>query len=710
MQTNFTYPPMPLGVDEKIIRPSAAFKTEVFKVLGTIIFFILTYFTLVGLALGFAAVCIAIAVLLVFTITKFFTIMIGLGLAGLGLMVVIFMIKFIFSRHKTDRSGLIEVTEKDQPTLFAFIRQVTRETQTPFPKRIYLSGDVNASVFYNSGFWSMFLPVRKNLQIGLGLVNSVNISEFKAILAHEFGHFSQRSMKLGSYIYNVNQVLYNLLYDNKGFERALSNWGSASGFFSIFAHLTVGVINIIQFILQKVFLLVNKSYSRLSQQMEFHADAVAAYVTGSQHLVTSLYRIEAADVCFNQLLDHYKNWEDDNLMPDNLYPQHQVVMHQLGRQLNNPVEHHFLQINAQTTSLFHQSRLVVKNQWASHPSTEDRIVHLNSLNIHSETIQEPAWSLFKDAEKLQQQMTVKMFEEVVVAWSPVVLDLTAFRDKITKEEQDYSFDAAYKGFYDSRDITIFSTTEQAQQALQEVNAPNKLEDFLTEEACRLPAQVSSWQRDVEVLQKIANGKSGIKNLDFDGKKYRAKEVENILSELTRDVSEAQQKLKQLDIQLFQFFYRQALTQGKAEQLKSLYQQLFEAMKDTEGDEKFYESIILVLHPLFTQTLALEAAAVLLDELANREKNLKKRIIKFLENSTTQDHLTEKQLVKLKVYAQAEDPIYLEGETVNEHAVSYLMEMAKVFINLSTEKAFKVKKHLLHTQLTLLNTSQLKPEY
>jgi len=38
----------------------------------------------------------------------------------------------------------------------------------------------------------MFLPVKKNLQIGMALVNSVTVTEFKAILAHEFGHFSQK--------------------------------------------------------------------------------------------------------------------------------------------------------------------------------------------------------------------------------------------------------------------------------------------------------------------------------------------------------------------------------------------------------------------------------------------------------------------------------------------------------------------------------------
>src|SRR5690606_32387706 len=125
----------------------------------------------------------------------------GIGLAGLGVMVLFFLFKFLFKRQKIDRSGLIEITEKEHPRLFQFVRQLANETHTSFPQRIYLSPDVNASVFYNSSFWSMFLPVRKNLQIGLGLVNAVNLSEFKAIIAHEFGHFSQKSMKLGSYVY-----------------------------------------------------------------------------------------------------------------------------------------------------------------------------------------------------------------------------------------------------------------------------------------------------------------------------------------------------------------------------------------------------------------------------------------------------------------------------------------------------------------------------
>jgi Zn-dependent protease with chaperone function len=51
---------------------------------------------------------------------------------------------------------------------------------------------------------------RKNLQIGIGLVNSVTVSEFKAVLAHEFGHFSQRSMKVAAIASSLSRRLMAL--------------------------------------------------------------------------------------------------------------------------------------------------------------------------------------------------------------------------------------------------------------------------------------------------------------------------------------------------------------------------------------------------------------------------------------------------------------------------------------------------------------------
>src|SRR5690606_1667330 len=206
------------------------------------------------------------------------------------------LVKFLFKSNKIDRSGLFEIKKSDQPRLFEFVTRIAEETHTPLPKKIYVSADVNASVFYDSTFWSMFFPVRKNLQIGLGLVNAVTLSEFKAIIAHEFGHFSQRSMKLGSYVYHMNKIIFNLLHDNEGYENTLQSWANASWYFSIFAVITIRIVNGIKWVLRQVYALVNMQYMSLSRQMEFHADTISASVSGASHLITSLHRLEVADI------------------------------------------------------------------------------------------------------------------------------------------------------------------------------------------------------------------------------------------------------------------------------------------------------------------------------------------------------------------------------------------------------------------------------
>src|SRR6185369_3295047 len=119
-----------------------------------------------------------------------------------------------------------------------------------------------------------------------------------------------------------NKIIYNMLYENEGYGRTLQSWASASSYFALFAGITVKIVEGIQEILRKVYAVVNKSYMSLSRQMEFHADSVSAYVSGSMPLVTSLNRLEASDLCYNTLFRHYNSWLADGWKPDNVYQQH----------------------------------------------------------------------------------------------------------------------------------------------------------------------------------------------------------------------------------------------------------------------------------------------------------------------------------------------------------------------------------------------------
>ena len=191
----------------KEIKLSAEFKSQATKAIVAICIFVFTYLTILLLAVGFTILCIMGGIYIIAAKPMILTIALGIGLASLGVLVLIFLLKFIFKSHTVDRSHLIEINEQQEPKLFSMIQEIVKEVGTSFPKKVYLSADVNASVFYDSSFWSMFLPVKKNLQIGLGLVNTITKEELKAILSHEFGHFSQRTMKVGSFVYNLNQII-----------------------------------------------------------------------------------------------------------------------------------------------------------------------------------------------------------------------------------------------------------------------------------------------------------------------------------------------------------------------------------------------------------------------------------------------------------------------------------------------------------------------
>ena len=58
----------------------------------------------------------------------------------------------MFKSTQEDTSYLYEVTRKDQPELFSIIDELVHRIDTNFPKKVYLTPEVNAAVFYHTGF------------------------------------------------------------------------------------------------------------------------------------------------------------------------------------------------------------------------------------------------------------------------------------------------------------------------------------------------------------------------------------------------------------------------------------------------------------------------------------------------------------------------------------------------------------------------------
>jgi Zn-dependent protease with chaperone function len=611
--TKFIYPATPRNVPSHITEPGTAFKKEVAGTMGSIIFFFIVYILLFLLSIALIAGCVYGGFLIIITIPRMITILIGAGLIGLGIMVFVFLVKFMFAVSKFDNSGSIEITEKDQPKLFAFIRQLTKDTHTPFPKKIYLSPEVNACVFYNSSFWSMFFPVRKNLQIGLGLVNILSVSEFKAVMAHEFGHFSQRSMKLGSFVYNVNKVIFNMLFDNNSYQNMLQGFANVHGTFAFFAMVTARIAEGIQWVLRKVYGVINKSYMRLSREMEFHADAVAASVSGSESLVTALRKLEIGNSGYNITLQKCNELLKEKKISENVYQNQRIIVKQIANEYKLDIKNEMPVITRSFIDNNNFSRINYKDQWASHPSTDDRQHHLDNLDVKAEIIDDTSWVLFDNSTQIQADMTRKIYERVKEKQTTTINE-KEFEDQYSADIQRYVLPDAYNGYFSGRQISILEKDQLETNG--EASSKTFSELFSPENATRFK-KIQALETDIEILKAIANRNITTKTFDLDGKKHSWKQAAELAEKLEGEKTADRDKLNETDKTAIHFFLANAKKIGREDELKNMYQEYFSQRK--EADEYLGEINIMLrgLSPIYSgQTIPIHEINTMIGTLKN----------------------------------------------------------------------------------------------
>lgn len=694
------YPETPANVPESVTRPSAAFKSTVSKVMGSIVLFFIVYLLLIILATGLAIASAYGGIAIIMAAPGFFTIVIGIGLLGLGIMVLFFLIKFIFAVSRFDKSGSIEIKEADHPKLFAFIRQLTNDTQTPFPKRIYLSPEVNACVFYDSGFWSMFLPVKKNLQIGLGLVNSVNLSEFKAVMAHEFGHFSQRSMKLGAFVYNVNKVIYNMLFENTSYGRSLQKWASVSDYFSIFAMVTAKIVTGIQYVLREMYGLINKNYLSLSREMEFHADAVAASVSGSDNCISALRRIELAGALYGSTIEKCNELYKEKFITGNVYHNQHYMLKQYAELYKLPLQNDLPVVSEEFLQTVNTNRVNFKDQWASHPSLEERAKHLSQLAVQADRRQESAWELFDNVEEWQATLTGKLYGSNESQDGIKILDKTGFEEKIQQDKDLFSLPDSFKGFYDRRPVTKMNIGELSFQVSTTAENGVEFENIFNAENAGLYKKISALESDLQVLKAIASKEIKTKTFDFDGSKYDAFEANRIAEKLQHDLAAMQQQMELLDKNAYRYFYRKALQVDsfEAARFKNAWTQFFTLRDESEGFLNRANEIMEAFQPLYSGAgLNIDQARQITEQIKNGEHRIKPMLERWIKDGAFDLAPTYKTEVQSFLSKSFE---YFSGESFFNEELSTLHMILNEGWRHINDFQFRKLKEILEMQAAL----------
>jgi len=670
------------------VEVSASFKKYARKTILSIVVFAFSYICMLILAIGITVGFTLLGLFIFTSKPMFITAVLCLGLFASGLTVLFFLLKFVFAFTKIETDHLTEIKARDEPQLFALIHNIVNEVETSFPKKVFLSHDVNASVFYDSNFWSMFLPIRKNLQIGVGLINSVTQQELKAILAHEFGHFSQRSMKLVSYVYHVNQVIYNMLYKNDSLDNSFQKWENVSGYSAIFIGISVFIIKQIQYILKYLYEYVNLNYLALSREMEFHADAIAAHVAGSNALADSLLRMGFANHALNYVLNFYERKFSENIRSNNIYLEQRCVMHLLAEKSRYLIRAGLPQIELTTLKRYDKSKLNLENQWSSHPRDEDRVKALYALNIvKNEVSNEPAMDLLSNDAAIANQVSDKLFSSVQYQHAPTPLEITSFRADFEDSIKKYGINPKFNDFYDYNDpiVKVDTPTTPVQPELS-------FDDLFTDRKVDSLYELLSLKNDKYVVEAICKGEIKLKTFDYEDKKYRYTEAGDLLQKIENDITNIEQQIDIYNRQIHNYFTQLSCEQNLREEFDRKYYDYAAFHKTFDESQAHYTEMVENTEFMF-QNMPIADIEARISDLKRREIAFKKKLRKLLESADDGHNIDQTLILTLNKYID-HDLMYFNVNQYKEENLNILFEAIAAYKKLLDDSYFFKKKAYL----------------
>ena len=455
-QTALPYPPSPETYPDELIAIGREGTARAIMLLIGVFAFLAFY---LGVILG----CLAVVLVMMTSLQSLPFPLLWIIASVLCTGFALLLIKGLFPRGGAEQTTQIEIFEDEHPLFFAFIERITDEIGAPTPRRVFVSADVNAGAITETTLLNLLVPPRKDLLIGLGLVNSLNLSEFKAIVAHEFGHFSQKTAKLDAYVYIVFRVIANLIQGEDWLDRMLAaaRRAHAAGLGNVFTGgflvCVGGPVWLTRKALAGAFYGLKLAQLSLLRQEEFHADRIAVSVAGSNAMVHSLLRTSFGNEMFIQAANDLETASQHKLYTRDVF-HHQTAAAERIRKikkkprlgmppiLKRPEEGRDIQVLDED-----DDDHGIPEMWLDHPSDYDREENAKAIFLAAEEDDRSPWILFSDVEDLKERVTYKFYRLAFEVKKSVKLSPAAkVQAFIDEEYAEITYDPKYHGAYDDR--------------------------------------------------------------------------------------------------------------------------------------------------------------------------------------------------------------------------------------------------------------------
>lgn len=427
------YPAGPAAVPADLTLPSASYRRHAWFATAGLVAFVVLYFALAGWFCWTAWRLLSGAF-----DARGDGMLISIGVGVCAAFLAVFMLKAVFFIDHGAGEEDVELTPAEQPRLFEFLYRLADEAGAPRPHRVFASGRVNAAVFYDLSIANLFFASRKNLEIGLALVNVLPLGELKAVLAHEFGHFAQRTMAVGRWVYIGQQIAGHIVARRDALDTILVKLSGIDIRVAWIGWALRLIVWSIRSLVDLLFRGVVIAQRALSREMEFQADLVAVSLTGSDALIHALHRLNAADEAWQRTLDFADTEFSKQRAVRDLFAIQSRVIERMRGVLDDPTYGAVPAMpagQAEVHRVFRAELAAPPRMWSTHPANADREENAKRTYVPAPIDERSAWELFDSAPALRERVSAHLARGAD-EFKPVPIDESL-------KSLDQQFDKAY---------------------------------------------------------------------------------------------------------------------------------------------------------------------------------------------------------------------------------------------------------------------------
>ena len=291
-------------------------------------------------------------------------------LLGIGALITIYkMIRSLFSKiEKEDPGRALNVDEA--PRLWDLTRNVASTVQTRAIDEIRVTPGTELAVYEKGTFRERSNDKAKRILIlGVGCLNGFRLNSFRAVLAHEYGHFSNRDTAGGDVAMRVNDHMMK-------FAQAMYEGGQA-----VWWNIAFQFLRIYHFIFRRL----SHGATRLQEVL---ADRVAAMKYGASAFEDGLTHVVKRSAQFNVIATHEIN-----------------ASLAARRVIQNLYELPAIE-NADVAEATREALNRETSEDDTHPSPNDRFRFTRRITSQTEpALSGMVWDLFTNREALTSEMT-----------------------------------------------------------------------------------------------------------------------------------------------------------------------------------------------------------------------------------------------------------------------------------------------------------------